>query len=139
MSRTWGELSRDEKFDSVVAMLKSGHAYTEIGDNFGVARGTVRHFVERHIRGKVQITLPTLHMSFGKVVKRAHRMGSMPSDTMRADEPEHLGKTVAEVSSHECRWPRRKDGVTTFCGQHVQLGSSYCKHHHARCWYPRGK
>ena len=53
-----------------------------------------------------------------------------------APEPESRNLTFAQLKANDCRYPVTADSPFLFCGQQKQGGSSYCAHHHHKCWTP---
>ena len=46
---------------------------------------------------------------------------------------QHGRVSIEELTSATCRWPfDQRKGPVKFCGDTVQIGSSYCSHHRER-------
>lgn len=63
-----------------------------------------------------------------------------PPVTDEVTEPV-VGVPLLDLTPNQCRYPVGVHGVTLFCGEErTNPRSSFCDHHHARCWVqPRKK
>lgn len=50
--------------------------------------------------------------------------------------PKRRRKTFWQLEPKHCRFPVGSGASLFFCGATRKDGSSYCSHHHARCWTP---
>ena len=52
-------------------------------------------------------------------------------------ELDFLGLSIEEIQSHECHYPHGGEGSPiVFCGQAVEINSSYCPFHKKLCCHP---
>lgn len=51
-------------------------------------------------------------------------------------EPDSRNLEFGELEKNDCRYPVTEDRPFLFCGQPKAEGSSYCAHHHHKCWQP---
>lgn len=59
-----------------------------------------------------------------------------PREIPMAPEPDARNLTLVELEKGDCRYPVTADHPMLFCGQPKADGSSYCAHHHHKCWTP---
>ena len=118
--------------DAVIAAFNEGRSYSQIADDFDVARNVIAGAIFRaRKRGEVQREkLPT----------RARRVSSATIRQEPAKRPElspvidYTPRRVSffDLKAEDCRWPLWKADVPLsekqFCGRPAKVGQSYCTH-----------
>lgn len=121
-----------EMRDGVIAAFNGGCTYSEIAEEFGVARNVIAGAIFRaRKRGEVQREkLPT----------RARRVSSA-AILQEPPKPDELAPVIDytplrlsffELRAKHCRWPLWKADVPfsekQFCGRPAKIGRPYCTH-----------
>lgn len=65
----------------------------------------------------------------------------LPADICTTPARGHAAKEPVKIRRTDfsrCQWVEGEPKERDFCGKPVKPGSSYCEHHHARCYYKKG-
>jgi GcrA cell cycle regulator len=139
MTRAWSE----ERTAKAVELWKEGHSAEHIARRLGVeSRSAV---LGKMFRMGLCRQSGTNTGKSGMVAARVERAVSKPPppvalvESVTANEPSPVGKQLAQLERHHCRWPigdPRQEGFH-FCGRPPIPGRPYCSAHDKLAWAPR--
>ncbi|TQI72937.1 hypothetical protein FHT98_0657 [Bosea sp. AK1] len=118
--------------DGVIAAFNDGRTYSEIAEEFSVARNVIAGTIFRaRKRGEVQREkLPTR----ARRVSAAAVRKEPPKQDEFAPVIDYTPRRVSffDLKAEDCRWPLWKSDVLIsekqFCGRPAKIGQSYCTH-----------
>lgn len=121
---------------AAILMWREGKSGSAIGRTLGRTRsavfGKLWRLELRGVRATARPTAKRGSVHAGKVLAARLRREKPPQRP--PDGPGFVGKTWNELGRLDCRWIEGEPGAALFCAAPAAPGSSYCGHHHARCY-----
>lgn len=131
----WSAARIEELRRLIAAQYSSG----QIAKEFGTSRGSIVGKANRlglcfDSRSPGNYKESARRSSEMKLVRRDYKPRRQYAPVAMAPEPDARNLTFDQLETNDCRYPVTADAPLLFCGQPKAGGSSYCAHHHHKCW-----